>query len=161
MFSQVIANFTYPMAVFDHIGVLIMANQRLIQKVNLNPSDISEGRVDFLSRIKNDGSAVVFCFLPAIVRNTAMKQPLYQSSMNFAGFFMSVLASPFLLTVIYSGTKSIYLCIIFHAAKNALWEVFTFDTRVLTVCFTLLYAIIIFIAFEAVHRNSIKKVVKL
>jgi len=79
-----------------------------------------------------------------------------QFGRNFGGFLIGVIASSLLLTVIYSGTKSIFLCIIFHAATNALWEVFVFDPKVSSACFTLVFTIIVFIAFEAVRRKRIK-----
>lgn len=84
-----------------------------------------------------------------------------QSNMNFLGFFISVLATSFLLTGIYSATKSIFLCIIYHAATNAFWEVFAFDTEVLSACFVLVFTIIIFIVFEFTLRKSRRKAIKM
>lgn len=77
-----------------------------------------------------------------------------QSSMNFGGFFIATLALSFLLTGIYSVTKSIFLCIIFHAFVNSFWEVFVIDARIYPACITLLFAIIVFIAFEGVRRRG-------
>lgn len=75
-----------------------------------------------------------------------------QMSMNFLWFTVTVLALSFLLTVIYLTTKSIFLCIIFHALINSFWEVYIPDTNVLSAFFTLLFALVIFTAF-VFHRK--------
>lgn len=80
-----------------------------------------------------------------------------QASMNFLWFLISALALSFLLAEIYSATKSIFLCIIFHALINSFWDVFVADTEVLSACFTLMFSIIIFIAFECIRKRSRKE----
>jgi len=71
-----------------------------------------------------------------------------QMNMNFLWFTLSALALSFLLTVIYSATNSIFLCIIFHALINSFWDVYIPNTNVTSALFTLLFALFIFAAFE-------------
>ncbi|QTD40104.1 CPBP family intramembrane glutamic endopeptidase [Sporosarcina sp. Te-1] len=77
-----------------------------------------------------------------------------QTSMNFLWFTLSALALSFLLTVIYSFTNSIFLCIIFHALINSFWEVFIPNTTVVSALLTLLFALLIFILFRWYHVKS-------
>ncbi|MFJ7953896.1 lysostaphin resistance A-like protein [Lysinibacillus sp. NPDC096418] len=80
-----------------------------------------------------------------------------QMSMNFLWFTLSALALSFLLTVIYTSTKSIFLCIIFHALINSFWVVYIPDTHVASGLFTLLFALFIFTVFELYRKkNNIK-----
>jgi hypothetical protein len=58
LFSQVIGNFPYPIAIFEHSGVLTMANRVMLQKANIRPDDVQAGRINFLSRITNENFAV-------------------------------------------------------------------------------------------------------
>ncbi len=59
LFSQVISNFPYPLAIFDSGGTLIMANQILLQKASIRHSDIDEKRINFFSRITNENAEVL------------------------------------------------------------------------------------------------------
>lgn len=59
LFSQVIGNLPYPIAIFERSGVLIMANQALLQKACIRPGDIEEKRIHFLSRITNENADVL------------------------------------------------------------------------------------------------------
>ena len=77
-----------------------------------------------------------------------------QNSDNFLWFFISAIALSFLLTQIYSITKSIFLCIIFHAFINTFWDVFVPNSKLSSACFTLIFVIIIFIVLELIHRRK-------
>ncbi|WP_368292834.1 hypothetical protein [Dehalobacter sp. TBBPA1] len=56
---QVIGNFPYPIAIFERNGILIMANHILLQRANIKPDDVQAGKINFLSRITNENSAVL------------------------------------------------------------------------------------------------------
>lgn len=77
-----------------------------------------------------------------------------QMNMNFLWFTVIALALSFLMTVIYLSTNSIFLCIIFHALINSFWEVYIPNTNVLSALFTLLFALIIFTAFEFYKKKK-------
>lgn len=77
-----------------------------------------------------------------------------QMNMNFLWFSLITLVLSFLLTIIYQSTKSIFLCIIFHALTNSFWDVFVPVTNVSSGFFTLLFALFLFTMFE-VYRKSI------
>ncbi|WP_274380106.1 type II CAAX prenyl endopeptidase Rce1 family protein [Lederbergia galactosidilytica] len=77
-----------------------------------------------------------------------------QMSMNFLWFTIIALALSFLMTVIYLTTKSIFLCIIFHALINSFWEVYIPDTNVISALFTLLFALVIFTAFDFYRKKK-------
>jgi len=77
-----------------------------------------------------------------------------QVTMNFLWFTLMALALSFLMTVIYLSTKSIFLCIIFHALINSFWVVYIPDTNVLSALFTLLFALVIFTVFELYRKRN-------
>ncbi|WP_042351462.1 CPBP family intramembrane glutamic endopeptidase [Bacillus massiliigorillae] len=77
-----------------------------------------------------------------------------QLNMNFLWFTLIALALSFLLTVIYLATKSIFLCMIFHAFINSFWEVYIPETNVSSALLTLLLALIIFTAFEIYRQKA-------
>lgn len=81
-----------------------------------------------------------------------------QMNMNFLWFTLSALALSFLLTVIYSATNSIFLCIIFHALINSFWDVYIPNTNVTSGLFTLLFALFIFAAFEFYRNKNQSKI---
>ncbi|MGE7091852.1 CPBP family intramembrane glutamic endopeptidase [Lysinibacillus sp. NPDC048646] len=80
-----------------------------------------------------------------------------QMNMNFLWLPLSALALSFLLTVIYLSTKSIFLCIIFHAFINSLWDVFIPNTNVASGVFTLIFALFIFTIFERYRKRNNRK----
>jgi len=80
-----------------------------------------------------------------------------QMSMNFLWFTLIALALSFLMTVIYLFTRSIFLSIIFHALINSFWEVFIPNTNVLSGLLTLLFALVIFSAFEIYRKKNTTK----
>jgi len=77
-----------------------------------------------------------------------------QASMSFLWFFIYAIALSFLLAAIFNGTKSIFLCIIFHALMNSFSEVFVPNQRLIPACFMLVFAIIIFIAIAKMCRRK-------
>ena len=58
LFSQVIDNFPYPIAIFDQSGVLTIANKTLLSKVKLSAGDVTERRINLLNRITNENYPV-------------------------------------------------------------------------------------------------------
>jgi hypothetical protein len=44
LFSQIIDYFPYPLAVFSHKGTLSMANQSLMEQVNISGADVKDGK---------------------------------------------------------------------------------------------------------------------
>lgn len=54
LFSQVISNFPYPIAIFEQSGTLIMANQILMQKAGISPANVEEKKIHLLSHIVNE-----------------------------------------------------------------------------------------------------------
>ncbi|MCM3039696.1 CPBP family intramembrane metalloprotease [Paenibacillus motobuensis] len=81
-----------------------------------------------------------------------------QMNMNFLWFTLSALALSFLLTVIYSATNSIFLCIVFHALINSFWDVYIPNTNVTSALLTLLFALFIFTAFEFYRNKNQSKI---
>lgn len=77
-----------------------------------------------------------------------------QASFSFLNFFITIMALSFLLTIIYSKTKSIFLCIIFHAFINSSWSVFIPNFKLLPVCVTLAFAIVIFLLSRVTINKS-------
>ena len=59
LFSQVIHYFPYPLVVFTRDGVIKMANQVFFTETNRDPVDISEGRINMLSRITTENYEVL------------------------------------------------------------------------------------------------------
>lgn len=59
LFSQVIGNFPYPIAIFERSGSVIMANHTLVKKVCINPEDVEGKTINFLSRITNENTDVL------------------------------------------------------------------------------------------------------
>jgi len=80
-----------------------------------------------------------------------------QMNMNFLWFTLTALALSFLLTIIYLSTKSIFLCIIFHALTNSFWDVFVPVTNVSSGFFTLLFALLLFTLFEVYRKSNFQK----
>lgn len=77
-----------------------------------------------------------------------------QMTMNFLWFTLTALALSFLLTVIYLFTNSIFLCIIFHAFINSLWDVFIPVTNVASGLWIFLLAFLLFAIFETYRKKS-------
>ncbi|MFF5993150.1 type II CAAX endopeptidase family protein [Lysinibacillus sp. KU-BSD001] len=77
-----------------------------------------------------------------------------QMNMNFLWFTLIALALSFLMTVIYLSTKSIFLCIIFHALINSFWEVYIPNTNISSALFTVLFALVIFTVFEFYRKRN-------
>ena len=58
LFSQVIDNFPYPIAIFDQSGVLTIANKDLLNKAKISIGDVTERRINLLNRITNENYPV-------------------------------------------------------------------------------------------------------
>ncbi len=66
-----------------------------------------------------------------------------QQNMNFGAFFVFLISFSFSLAVIRTLTKSIWLCVLFHAALNAAGTVFAVDLSSMnTVIFSLIMVLI-------------------
>lgn len=68
-----------------------------------------------------------------------------QASWSFLNYFLTVIGLSFLLAVIFSKTKSIFLCIIFHAFINSFWAVYIPIFKLLPTCIILGLTIVIFL----------------
>jgi len=87
-----------------------------------------------------------------------------QSSMNYLWFFVFAIALSFSLSAIFNATKSIFLCIIFHALINSFWSVYVPDSSKIISAFCMLaFSIIVsFVITKVANRkdctdkNSIK-----
>ncbi|QPQ31669.1 CPBP family intramembrane glutamic endopeptidase [Lysinibacillus sp. JNUCC 51] len=80
-----------------------------------------------------------------------------QMNMNFLWFSLITLALSFLLTIIYQSTKSIFLCIIFHALTNSFWDVYVPVTNVSSGILILLFALFLFTVFEVYRKSNFQK----
>lgn len=58
LFSQIVDNFPYPIAIFDKGGVLSIANKTLLSKAKLNVGDIAARRINILNHITNENYCV-------------------------------------------------------------------------------------------------------
>ena len=58
LFSQVISNFPYPIAIFEQSGTLIMANQMLLQKTGISLDNVEE-KNHLLSHIVNEKTGLM------------------------------------------------------------------------------------------------------
>ena len=84
LFSQVIGNFPFPIAIFDQSGTLTMVNQEMLQKACIKSGDIEAKRINLLSRTAADASmlkAVEAVFLGETTLLQSLEEPLYM----FAG----------------------------------------------------------------------------
>ena len=83
---------------------------------------------------------------------------LPQASMNFLLFSINGIALSFLLAAILYGTKSIFICIIFHALLNSFSMVFVPNERLLPACFMLLFSVTTFLIIEkkSMKGNDLK-----
>ncbi|MEI4801931.1 type II CAAX endopeptidase family protein [Bacillus sp. FJAT-51639] len=78
-----------------------------------------------------------------------------QSQRNFISFTITIIAVSFLLTTIYNATKSIFMCLIFHALLNSFWSVYVPNDKILPAFATLIFGIFVFILYKLViKRNS-------
>ncbi|WP_066498095.1 CPBP family intramembrane glutamic endopeptidase [Abyssisolibacter fermentans] len=81
------------------------------------------------------------------------------SDMNLLCFFINALGLSFLLSVVYSGTKSIFMCIFCHSFINSCLEVFAMSGKVINNLVVLLINVIIFITYQYIkskYRENVK-----
>lgn len=78
-----------------------------------------------------------------------------QQELNFLPFALSCIASSFVLTFIYTQTKSIWLCILFHALDNACSYIFTYsvDMHIIISVITALVGLFI-LKFSNTHLKT-------
>lgn len=69
-------------------------------------------------------------------------------SMTILDFALTTIALSFLLTVIYRGTKSIFMCIVFHALINASTSVFSSGTSYVASVIILVCSIVILLVLS-------------
>ena len=80
-----------------------------------------------------------------------------QVNFNLISYFFNVLAFAFVLAVVYSGTKSIFMCILCHALINSCLEVFPFNNNILSSLAVLLVGFVTFIVCQYLVKKSTKK----
>lgn len=78
-----------------------------------------------------------------------------QQKLNFITFFISCIASSLLLSLLYIKTRSVWVCILFHAIDNACFQVFTYsiDSNYITAFYSIL---IIAICYYVLYKLTIK-----
>jgi len=59
LFSQLIDNLPYPVAIFKQGGMVCMANKALISEAEISEEDISSGKINFLNRITDENYTVL------------------------------------------------------------------------------------------------------
>ena len=77
-----------------------------------------------------------------------------QSSWSFLNYLITVIALSLLLAAIYSMTKSIFLCIIFHAFINSFWSVFIPFFKLLPAFVSIIFALVIFFIAQSKLKQS-------
>lgn len=78
-----------------------------------------------------------------------------QTQINFLSFFINAIGLAFLLAVIYSGTKSIFMCIIFHALFNSFMEIFSWNNSIIANLVVLIFDLIVFFTYQYIDNKSI------
>jgi hypothetical protein len=85
VFSQVIGNFPYPIAIFERSGVLTMANQAMARKACIRSGDIEEKQINFLSRVTTENANVLKAAEDTFSGETTLVQSLEEPLSLFAG----------------------------------------------------------------------------
>jgi hypothetical protein len=84
LFSQVIDNLPYPIAIFDHSGILRMANKALLIEANISTDEISEGRINLFNRITNENYPVLEAGEDVFLGETTVLKNLVESLSLFS-----------------------------------------------------------------------------
>ena len=84
LFSQVIGNFPYPIAVFERGGALTMANQALLRKARIKPGEIEAKNIDLLGRAAAN-SGMLNAVKAVFAGETTLVQNLTEPLSMFAG----------------------------------------------------------------------------
>lgn len=58
LFSRVIANLPYPVALFEKSGAVILMNSLLLRQIGIRESDLLCGKINLLDRVTNENYAV-------------------------------------------------------------------------------------------------------
>ncbi|MDR4189734.1 CPBP family intramembrane glutamic endopeptidase [Bacillus pseudomycoides] len=77
-----------------------------------------------------------------------------QSQINFIYFIITIIAVSFIYTTIYNATKSIFMCLVFHALMNSFWSVYVPKDKILPACSTLIFGICVFIVYKLVIKRK-------
>ncbi|PFF23285.1 CPBP family intramembrane metalloprotease [Bacillus anthracis] len=77
-----------------------------------------------------------------------------QTQRDFLAFIITTIAISFLLTTIYNATKSIFMCLIFHALLNSFWSVYVPNDKVLPAFSTFIFGIFVFIVYKVVIKRK-------
>jgi uncharacterized protein len=77
-----------------------------------------------------------------------------QSERDFISFIITTIAISFVLTTILNATKSIFMCIVFHALLNSFWSVYVPNDRISPAFSTLIFGIFIFIIYKLVIKKK-------
>jgi len=76
LFSQVIDNLPYPVAIFERSGVVRMANDTLIRQAKIRANDISEGKINLLNRVTDENYTVFEAAEDVFIGETTMLKNL-------------------------------------------------------------------------------------
>ncbi|PFD36453.1 CPBP family intramembrane metalloprotease [Bacillus cereus] len=77
-----------------------------------------------------------------------------QTQRDFISFTITTIAVSFILTTIYNATKSIFMCLIFHALLNSFWSVYVPNDKILPAFSTLIFGIFVFIVYKLVIKRK-------
>ncbi|MGG5738126.1 MULTISPECIES: CPBP family intramembrane glutamic endopeptidase [Bacillus cereus group] len=77
-----------------------------------------------------------------------------QTQRDFIAFIITTIAVSFLLTTIFNATKSIFMCLIFHALLNSFWTVYVPNYKVLPAFSTIIFGIFVFIVYKVVIKRK-------
>ncbi|WP_305453148.1 CPBP family intramembrane glutamic endopeptidase [Bacillus mycoides] len=77
-----------------------------------------------------------------------------QTQRDFIAFTITTIAVSFLLTTIFNATKSIFMCLIFHALLNSFWSVYVPNDKVLPAFSTFIFGIFVFIVYKVIIKRK-------
>ncbi|MFK4329577.1 membrane protease YdiL (CAAX protease family) [Bacillus sp. RC240] len=77
-----------------------------------------------------------------------------QTQRDFIAFIITTIAVSFLLTTIINTTKSIFMCLIFHALLNSFWTVYVPNDKVLPAFPTFIFGIFVFIVYKVIIKRK-------
>ncbi|MFK4326307.1 membrane protease YdiL (CAAX protease family) [Bacillus sp. RC55] len=77
-----------------------------------------------------------------------------QTQRDFIAFIITTIAVSFLLTTIINTTKSIFMCLIFHALLNSFWTVYVPNDKVLPAFLTFIFGIFVFIVYKVIIKRK-------
>ncbi|MFK4292691.1 MULTISPECIES: CPBP family intramembrane glutamic endopeptidase [unclassified Bacillus (in: firmicutes)] len=77
-----------------------------------------------------------------------------QTQRDFIAFIITTIAVSFLLTTIINTTKSIFMCLIFHALLNSFWTVYVPNDKVLPAFSTFIFGIFVFIVYKVIIKRK-------